>query len=56
MAPVGDSLERVTADKGLLECDFGDWTGGKLKTLSKTPEWKTVQRYPSGFRFPNGEA
>ena len=36
--------------------DFGDWTGAKLKDLMKLPEWQTVQRYPSGFRFPNGES
>ena len=47
---------RVTIDRGLLECDFGDWTGGELKTLRKAPEWRAVQRYPSGFRFPNGES
>lgn len=47
---------RVRRDKGLLECDFGEWTGGQLKELSKKPEWKTVQQYPSGFRFPGGES
>jgi probable phosphomutase (TIGR03848 family) len=47
---------QVTVDRGLLECDFGDWTGGELKTLRKAPEWRAVQRYPSGFRFPNGES
>ena len=47
---------RVTTERGLLECDFGDWTGGELKTLRKAPEWRTVQQYPSGFRFPNGES
>ena len=26
---------RVTPERGLLECDFGDWTGGELKTLRK---------------------
>lgn len=46
----------VTIDKGLLECEFGDWTGADLKDLYKLPEWPTVQRYPSGFRFPNGES
>lgn len=46
----------VRADRGLLECDFGDWTGRPLKELMKLPEWATVQRYPSGFRFPNGES
>ncbi|HZT64378.1 MAG TPA: MSMEG_4193 family putative phosphomutase [Acidimicrobiales bacterium] len=47
---------RVVVEKGLLECDFGEWTGGDLKALSKTPEWKVVQRWPSGFRFPGGES
>ena len=28
----------------------------KLADLGKLPEWKTVQRYPSGFRFPGGES
>ena len=46
----------VQIDKGLLECDFGDWTGGELKKLMKLPEWRTVQRSPSTFTFPNGES
>jgi probable phosphoglycerate mutase len=40
----------------LLECDFGEWTGAELKALAKLPEWKTIQRYPSSFRFPGGES
>lgn len=56
-APIGRALGlAVTAEKGLLECDFGDWTGRSLKELSKLPEWTTVQRHPSGFRFPGGES
>jgi probable phosphoglycerate mutase len=47
---------RTIIDRGLLECDFGDWTGKELKTLMKLPEWQTVQRAPSTFRFPNGES
>lgn len=47
---------KVQIDRGLLECEFGDWTGAKLGDLRKLPEWNTVQRYPSGFRFPNGES
>lgn len=47
---------KVTIEKGLLECDFGAWTGAELKALAKLPEWATVQRYPSGFRFPDGES
>lgn len=46
----------VRIDRGLLECDFGDWTGRKLNELRKLPEWNAVQRYPSGFRFPDGES
>lgn len=44
------------SERGLLECDFGEWTGGALKELAKRPEWQAVQRYPSGFRFPGGES
>jgi probable phosphoglycerate mutase len=47
---------KVQVDKGLLECDFGDWTGEELKKLMKLPEWGTVLRAPSTFRFPNGES
>lgn len=47
---------RVTTEKGLLECDFGEWTGAELKVLGRRPEWKVVQRHPSGFRFPGGES
>ncbi|MCL4859715.1 MAG: MSMEG_4193 family putative phosphomutase [Caldilineaceae bacterium] len=45
----------VEADAGLIEVDYGDWRGGNLKELSKLPEWKRVQHYPSTFRFPGGE-
>ena len=47
---------RTQIDRGLFECDFGDWTGAELKKLMKLPEWQTVQRAPSVFRFPNGES
>ena len=56
-APIAKAVKkRVRTDAGLLECDFGGWTGKNLKDLAKLPEWKTVQRYPSGFRFPKGES
>jgi probable phosphomutase (TIGR03848 family) len=47
---------RVRIERGLLECDFGDWTGQSLARLRKKPEWGQVQRHPSGFRFPGGES
>ena len=54
-APIAKATgQRVVADRGLLECDFGEWTGAELRTLMKKPEWATVQRAPSIFRFPGG--
>jgi probable phosphoglycerate mutase len=47
---------RTRSARGLLECDFGTWTGRELKALMKLPEWQTVQRSPSTFRFPGGES
>ena len=56
-APIAAALGlEVLTEPGILECDFGDWTGAALKDLMKRPEWATVQRYPSGFRFPGGES
>ena len=47
---------RVRRSPGLVECDFGRWTGRKLQNLRRRKEWTTVQRHPSGFRFPGGES
>ena len=56
-APIGKILgQKVNIHKGLLECDFGDWTGAQLTSLMKKPEWTTVQKAPSTFRFPHGES
>lgn len=46
----------IRIERGLLELDIGRWTGERLDRVSKRPEWSTVQRYPSGFRFPDGES
>jgi probable phosphoglycerate mutase len=56
-APIAKALkQKVIINKGLLECDFGDWTGEELARLMKLPEWSNVQRAPSTFRFPKGES
>ena len=56
-APIARATHlRVRSAKGLLECEFGDWTGAKLSDLRKLPEWSQVQNNPSGFRFPGGES
>lgn len=41
---------------GLVEVDFGDWTGRELRSLAKTDLWKVVQVAPSTARFPGGES
>lgn len=56
-APIGRAVQQpVRTAKGLLECDFGEWTGKRLANLRKKPEWSTVQHRPSIFRFPGGES
>jgi probable phosphoglycerate mutase len=55
--PIAKAVKRrVRIDKGLLEADFGDWTGAELSKLRRKREWATVQRHPSAFRFPGGES
>ncbi|MEP6623310.1 MAG: MSMEG_4193 family putative phosphomutase [Acidimicrobiia bacterium] len=41
---------------GVIEADYGEWTGSKIEDLAKTDLWKTVQRAPSRARFPAGES
>jgi len=46
----------VRVHRDLSECDVGEWTGLKLSRAQRKSEWRLVQRYPSGFRFPGGES
>jgi probable phosphomutase (TIGR03848 family) len=46
----------VRALEGVLEADYGEWTGRELTELAKTDLWKVVQRAPSRARFPGGES
>jgi probable phosphomutase (TIGR03848 family) len=56
-APIARALRlRAHVSRGLLECDFGDWTGRTLSSLQRRPEWRQVQNSPSSFRFPHGES
>ena len=45
----------VRTDKGLTECDYGEWQGRALKDLAKEKLWKAVQVQPSSVEFPGGE-
>ena len=47
---------RVRTHRGLIEADFGEWTGKNLSALRKLPQWTTVQQNPANFRFPGGES
>ena len=56
-APIAAAMKKkLQLNKGLLECEFGEWTGKSLTTLSRKAEWSQVQNAPSTFRFPGGES
>ena len=56
-APIARAVgRRVRTASGLIECEFGAWTGRRLKDLMKLKAWSTVQHQPSAFRFPKGES
>jgi broad specificity phosphatase PhoE len=45
----------VETAPGLLEIDFGAWTGKTLNELHRLAEWKAFNSYRSGTRIPGGE-
>lgn len=47
-------LSRI--EKGITECDYGDWQGRALNELAKEDLWKVVQKQPSAVVFPGGES
>ncbi|HWJ83525.1 MAG TPA: MSMEG_4193 family putative phosphomutase [Nocardioides sp.] len=47
---------RTVTDRGLAECDYGDWQGRPIRDLAKEKLWQTVQRQPSAAAFPGGES
>lgn len=47
---------RVSTERRLTECDYGEWTGRPMKELVKEDLWKVVQAHPAGVRFPGGES
>jgi len=42
-------------DDGLVEVDYGAWTGRAIGELVKEPMWAVVQQQPSAAVFPDGE-
>ena len=43
-------------EKGITECDYGEWQGRPLRELAREKLWKTVQSQPSAATFPGGES
>lgn len=52
----GDAGVPLQVDRGITECDYGEWQGRALRELAKEPLWKTVQTQPSAAAFPGGES
>ncbi|MGH2821243.1 MAG: histidine phosphatase family protein [Actinomycetota bacterium] len=46
---------QVRTRRSLGEVRHGKWTNRSFKSLRRTRLWSTVQRWPSGVRFPDGE-
>lgn len=46
----------TAVERGLAECDYGEWQGRRLGELAKERLWQTVQRQPSAAAFPGGES
>jgi len=43
-------------EKGITECDYGQWEGRALEDLAKEDLWSVVQTQPSAVVFPGGES
>jgi probable phosphoglycerate mutase len=55
--PIAQALRaEIVSRPGLIETEPGEWTGKTLKSLRRLKQWRTVQRNPSLFRFPQGES
>ena len=48
--------KKVRALDGLIEMDYGLWTGKKLRHLAREPLWKKIQKEPTSVIFPEGES
>ncbi len=50
----GSPVTRI--ERGLTECDYGQWQGRTLRELAREPLWSVVQTQPSAAAFPGGES
>ena len=43
-------------ERGINECDYGEWQGRNLGELAKEDLWSVVQSHPAAAAFPGGES
>lgn len=48
--------KRIQQLEGIIEMNYGDWSGRKLNELAKEKLWRRIQKTPSRVTFPNGES
>lgn len=54
--PLADALGlEVRIREGLIEIDYGQWTGRKVSSLAEDPIWIRYNRFRSSTRIPGGE-
>jgi probable phosphomutase (TIGR03848 family) len=46
----------IALDRGITECDYGEWQGRSLGDLAAEELWSVVQSHPSAAAFPGGES
>ncbi len=56
LAAAHPAAPATTTERGIIECDYGDWQGRQLRDLAKEKLWSTVQAQPSAATFPGGES
>ncbi len=47
---------QILVERGITECDYGQWQGQALRDLENSPLWSQVQTQPSAVTFPGGES
>jgi len=52
----GSGLKKYLIDEQIVEMNYGDWSGRKLRSLAKEKLWKEIQSKPSKVKFPSGES
>lgn len=43
------------AEPGIIEAEYGRWSGRRLASLHKLKAWRVLMASPGRFRFPEGE-